>query len=221
MLQRTHVLAQVFHALERHRTHRAVFQRNCIAGVLIVGDAVQAESLPRELETRHVIRPVGVRHHRLERARAHRVQRMERIAGAEQRFTLAHLAPGLHQPVELAALRVRHCAGNTGPMHQAVRALAAERGAHGARGAHAHRVVFTHPLELVEARFMAGAGRRLRLEGSCIHVKAPGRSRRVARCSVTGTPAANGWHVLHPWQQYRKITFAPKSGGAEKRVGGK
>ena len=53
--------------------------------MLAAADAVHSERFTGNLEARHVFAAVAMHHHRLERTRAHRIDALERIVGAEQR----------------------------------------------------------------------------------------------------------------------------------------
>jgi hypothetical protein len=65
----------------------------------------------RHLEAGDLVTPVLRRHAGLEEAGAHRVQRLERIAGAEQRVAPRDRAPRGHHGVELVQLVVGHAHG--------------------------------------------------------------------------------------------------------------
>jgi hypothetical protein len=63
-------------------------------------DGVQPEQLARQVKTGHLL--AAVLRHRvgLDRARTHRVDGLERLAGAEQVFAAVHRAAALYYPVE-------------------------------------------------------------------------------------------------------------------------
>ena len=81
-----------------------VFQRHGVAGVAVGADAVQAQQFAGHLEAGDLVAAVLGRDAGLEEAGAHRVERLEVVAGAEQRLAARHRAArGDHgvQPVQL------------------------------------------------------------------------------------------------------------------------
>jgi len=89
----------------------AVLERHRVAAVGLGADAVETEDLAGHLEAGHLFATVLEQHVGLERARADRVDRLERVTGAVQIVLALDLAARAHQFVEPAQLTIGHSEG--------------------------------------------------------------------------------------------------------------
>ena len=76
---------QLFDAIERHDTHFGVFERDGIAGVVIVDDAIQSDDFTGHLKARDLIASVFRGDAGLEKPGTDGIERSERLAIAKQR----------------------------------------------------------------------------------------------------------------------------------------
>ena len=113
VLQRRQGLGQLFQLGKGNRAHLAIFQGKGAAGVQVAADGIQPEDLPGHLEPGDLFTTVHRQHAGLEEPQAHRVQRVQGIAGAIQRVAFLHPDPLQDQGVQAFDLLVAEAQGQT------------------------------------------------------------------------------------------------------------
>jgi hypothetical protein len=93
------------------RAQLGVLQCHRGAGVLALGDAVQAHQFAGDVEAAHLLAAVGEHQAGLERAGAHGMDAGEPVAFAVQGLAGLHLAPRELQAVEATEVELGHAAG--------------------------------------------------------------------------------------------------------------
>src|SRR6185437_5391201 len=102
------------HRRERKAAALGGFQRDRVAWIVFGIDRIQADQFARQVEAQHLLAAFGVHQRGLDHARAHRVQRAERVAGAEDalpRFERTDVFDEVLQVVEFRLAVARDGAG--------------------------------------------------------------------------------------------------------------
>ncbi|MNV36651.1 hypothetical protein D3C71_1281390 [compost metagenome] len=92
VLQGGDFAGQLFDAVKRHDADFRVFQGHCIAGVVVIHDAIKADDLACHLKTRDLVTPVFGGHTCFEEAGSNGIERSEGFAVAEKGSTAFDLA---------------------------------------------------------------------------------------------------------------------------------
>ena len=97
MLQGFNFACNFFNAVERQGADFRVFQRNCIAGVAVSGDAIQAEYFAGHLKTSHLYLSIFGGYRGFKKTTAYCVKRRKSVSSAEKCAAPFHKWPFGHQ----------------------------------------------------------------------------------------------------------------------------
>jgi len=100
-LQRWKAPGESFELLEWNDAGFSVLERDRVAGVALVGDAVEPDDVAEHVITGDLFPPVLGHHRRLAGADPHGVERRERLAGTIDRCAALETSPFRHHAVEL------------------------------------------------------------------------------------------------------------------------
>src|SRR5690606_5162463 len=140
-------------------------QRHRVAGVGVAVDRVQADHLAGEVEAQHVLAAVAVDDIGLHRARAHRGDRLERVADAEHVLAGMQRADVLDQHVQVLQRRLVHALRQAGLRERAGGAegqLVAVVGEHAGAQARERGIAHAQAFRAVRWRGRSAAWRRRR-----------------------------------------------------------
>ena len=103
-LHRRNVAREFFNAVKGHEADLGVFERNGVAGVVVAGNAVQAQHLAGHLKAGDLLVPVFGRHIGLEKPGANGKQVGEFFAVVKQQTAFFDLAPQVNHRINLVEL---------------------------------------------------------------------------------------------------------------------
>jgi hypothetical protein len=103
LLQRRHAVAERHQLTKRHHGHGGIFQRQRVAGMAALVQAVQPQHVAMDREAEHLLVAFDVDLHRLEAAGADAIHMLEGLPRVQQGVSGRHAAHREHDLVGLAA----------------------------------------------------------------------------------------------------------------------